>query len=127
MRRRVLDESKFQMLQNNRERQMVMRRDWKTTALFVPALLLAGASALAQAPQAPNPAATMTPVTDAVLRDPPAADWLMWRRTYNGWGYSPLDQINKDNGKDLRPGGPGSKTPSPTERTPGVTQGGAFI
>ena len=25
------------------------------------------------------------------------ADWLMWRRTYNGWGYSPLDQINRDN------------------------------
>ena len=63
---------------------MTMRRDWKTTALFVPALLLAGASAMAQAPQAPNPAAALTPVTDAMLRDPPAADWLMWRRTYNG-------------------------------------------
>ena len=38
-----------------------------------------------------------------MLRDPPAADWLMWRRTYNGWGYSPLDQINKDNVKNLQP------------------------
>ena len=28
----------------------------------------------------------------------------MWRRTYNGWGYSPLDQINKDNVKDLQVG-----------------------
>jgi hypothetical protein len=52
---------------------MLVRRNWKTTALFVPALLLAGASAMAQAPQATNPAAAMTPVTDAVLRDPPAA------------------------------------------------------
>ena len=26
----------------------------------------------------------------------------MWRRTYDGWGYSPLDQINKDNVKDLQ-------------------------
>jgi len=38
-----------------------------------------------------------TPVTDAMLQDPPAEDWLMWRRTLNSWGYSPLDQINKDN------------------------------
>ena len=28
----------------------------------------------------------------------------MWRRTYNGWGYSPLDQINKDNVKNLQVG-----------------------
>jgi len=104
-----------------------MRRDWKTTALFVPALLLAGASAFAQAPQAPNPAATMTPVTDAMLRDPPAADWLMWRRTYNGWGYSPLDQINKDNVKDLRPVWTWSMTPGPTETTPIVHDGVLFI
>ncbi len=26
----------------------------------------------------------------------------MWRRTLNGWGYSPLDQINRDNVADLR-------------------------
>ena len=26
----------------------------------------------------------------------------MWRRTYNGWGYSPLDQINRDTVSDLR-------------------------
>ena len=80
------------------------RRNWKTTVLIVPALLLAGASALAQAPQAANPIAGLTPVTDAMLRNPPASDWLMWRRTYNGWGYSPLDQINKDNVKDLQAG-----------------------
>ena len=64
---------------------MSMRRDWKTTVLFMPALLLAGAFAMAQAPQAANPATSLTPVTDAMLRDPPASDWLMWRRTYDGW------------------------------------------
>ena len=106
---------------------MTMRRDWKTTVLFVPALLLAGAAAMAQAPQAPNPAAALTPVTDAMLRDPPAADWLMWRRTYNGWGYSPLDQINKDNVKDLRPVWTWSLTPGPTETTPIVHDGVLFI
>ena len=41
------------------------------------------------------------PVTDAMLQDPAAADWLMWRRTLNGWGYSPLDQINRSNVGDL--------------------------
>ncbi len=106
---------------------MVMRRDWKTTALVLPALLLAGAPAMAQAPQAANPAAAMTAVTDAVLRDPPAADWLMWRRTYDGWGYSPLDQINKDNVKDLRPVWTWSLTPGPTETTPIVHDGVLFV
>ena len=51
---------------------------------------------LAQAPDA------FTPVTDAMLQSPDADDWLMWRRTLNGWGYSPLDQIDRDNVNDLR-------------------------
>src|SRR5260370_24824027 len=127
MHRRVREESKLRTLQNNRERHMSMRRDWKTTALFGPAGLLAGAAAMAQAPQAPNPPAALTPVTDAMLRDPPASDWLMWRRTYNGWGYSPLDQINKDNVKDLRPVWTWSMTPGPTETTPIVHDGVLFI
>jgi PQQ-dependent dehydrogenase (methanol/ethanol family) len=38
-----------------------------------------------------------TPVTDAMLKNPAPGDWLMWRRTLNGWGYSPLDQVNKGN------------------------------
>jgi alcohol dehydrogenase (cytochrome c) len=104
-----------------------MRRDWKTSASLLPALLLAGTAAMAQAPQAPNPAAAMTPVTDAMLRDPPPSDWLMWRRTYNGWGYSPLDQINKDNVKELRPVWTWSMTPGPTETTPLVHDGVLFI
>ena len=29
-------------------------------------------------------------------------EWLMWRRTLDGWGYSPLDQVNQDNVGDLR-------------------------
>ena len=42
------------------------------------------------------------PVTDAMLEDPAPGDWLTWRRTPNGWGYSPLDQVNRDNVSDLR-------------------------
>ena len=37
------------------------------------------------------------PVTAALLRDPPAGDWLNFRRTYDGWGYSPLDEISAAN------------------------------
>ena len=42
------------------------------------------------------------PVTDEMLRDPDPADWLMYRRTYDGWGHSPLAQINRDNVPELR-------------------------
>ena len=51
--------------------------------------------ATAQAPAAP-------PVTDAMLQAPSPDDWLMWRRTLDGWGYSPLDQITRDNVDDLQ-------------------------
>ena len=43
-----------------------------------------------------------TPVTDAMLQNPAPGDWLMWRRTLDGWGYSPLDQIDRTNVGDLR-------------------------
>src|SRR5688572_16105830 len=42
------------------------------------------------------------PVTDAMLEKPDPADWLMWRRTLDGWGYSPLDQINRNNVAQLK-------------------------
>jgi alcohol dehydrogenase (cytochrome c) len=104
---------------------MSVRRDWRSTVLSLPVVLLAGAPALAQAPQAPVNA--LTPVTDATLRNPPASDWLMWRRTYDGYGYSPLDQINKDNVKNLQPAWTWSLTPGATETTPIVHDGVLFI
>ena len=42
------------------------------------------------------------PVTDAMLQDPDPADWLNWRRTLDGWGYSPLDQIDRENAHRLQ-------------------------
>ena len=38
-----------------------------------------------------------TPVSDELLRNPPAEDWLTWRRTRDNQGYSPLDQVGPDN------------------------------
>ena len=46
---------------------------------------------------------TYTPVTDERLRSADANDWLMYRRTYDSWGYSPLDQITTANVADLVP------------------------
>ncbi len=43
-----------------------------------------------------------SPVTLEMLRQPPAADWLSWRRTLDGQGYSPLDQVNKENVSQLK-------------------------
>ena len=37
------------------------------------------------------------PVSEAVLLHPDDADWPNWRRTLDGWGYSPLKQINIEN------------------------------
>ena len=45
---------------------------------------------------------TLFPSPDAMLEDPAPGDWLMWRRTLDGWGYSPLDQITRDNVDELR-------------------------
>ena len=42
------------------------------------------------------------PVTEEMLRDPPPGEWLMSRRTYASWAYSPLDQIHKRNVGELR-------------------------
>jgi alcohol dehydrogenase (cytochrome c) len=42
-------------------------------------------------------------VTDARLLNPEPENWLMYRRTYDSWGYSPLDQINTLNAKKLGP------------------------
>ena len=42
------------------------------------------------------------PVTDEMLRNPSPNDWLAWRGTHRSQGYSPLDQINRDNVRDLQ-------------------------
>jgi alcohol dehydrogenase (cytochrome c) len=42
------------------------------------------------------------PVTEQRLLHPADGDWLMIRRTYDGWGYSPLDQITPANAGRLK-------------------------
>jgi alcohol dehydrogenase (cytochrome c) len=44
-----------------------------------------------------------SPVSEERLKNPEPQNWLMYRRTYDGQGYSPLDKINASNVKDLVP------------------------
>ena len=50
-------------------------------------------------PPAPLPAVLQNykPVTAERLKNPEDANWPMIRRTYNGWGYSPLSEISPAN------------------------------
>ena len=71
----------------------------RCAALPAAVLLLATAGSVAAQSSADT---EFVPVTDAMLQNPADGDWLMWRRTLDGWGYSPLDQIDRDNVGDLR-------------------------
>jgi alcohol dehydrogenase (cytochrome c) len=46
---------------------------------------------------------TYSPVTQERLEKPEPGNWLTVRGNYQGWGYSPLDQINAENVKELVP------------------------
>ena len=67
------------------------------------------------------------PVTDAMLQDPPAEDWLNWRRTLDGQGHSPLDQITPDNVGDLRLVWSWALRTGPQQTTPLVHDGVLFV
>lgn len=71
---------------------------------FIPSLALSIVFALFQSTLQAQPLeeSEFPAVTDAMLNNPPAEDWLMFRRTLNGWGYSPLTEIDKSNVADLR-------------------------
>ena len=62
--------------------------------------LLTAAVLLSPIGHAQRPA-SVTPVTDQRLLNPEPQNWLMFRRSYNGWGYSPLDKITRGNVKNL--------------------------
>jgi alcohol dehydrogenase (cytochrome c) len=63
----------------------------KGRALAITIVCLAAVETVSSA----EPPQAFEPVTDAMLRHPNPADWLMWRRTLDSWGFSPLDQIDR--------------------------------
>ena len=56
-------------------------------------------------PAGPEPIdrfADYTPVTEEMLANPAPENWLTWRRSHDGQGYSPLRQIDTGNVDELR-------------------------
>ncbi len=69
-------------------------------------------------PEAANRLSRSSPVTDELLESPSPNDWLSWRRTRDGLGFSPLSRIDKRNVGSLQlawslslPAGPNTATP----------------
>lgn len=70
-----------------------------TTALFLGAVVLSGTALPAMAQSAID---SLPPVTSEMLANPPAGDWVSYGQNTLNWRFSPLDQINKENVKDLQ-------------------------
>ncbi len=72
---------------------------------FVAGIGLGQSQTQPPAPPVPMPAVLRDylPVSAERLANPEDGNWLSIRRTYDGWGYSPLDQITTGNVKSLRP------------------------
>ena len=79
----------------------MLRGGWVVRSALVATIALLTVESRPAAQQTQS-ADRFVPVTDARLQNPPPADWLMWRRTLDGWGYSPLDQVDRDNVGELR-------------------------
>ena len=68
------------------------------TMMALAALVLVTALAV----RAQEKSRRFVPVTDAMLQKPDPANWMMWRRTLDSWGYSPLNQVNRGNVSQLK-------------------------
>jgi PQQ-dependent dehydrogenase (methanol/ethanol family) len=82
---------------------------------------------LAYVASAQSPAQAPRPVTNRELLEPNPADWLMWRRTLNSWGYSPLKQIDKSNAGRLQLVWTRGMGPGIQEGTPLVRDGVMYL
>jgi alcohol dehydrogenase (cytochrome c) len=67
------------------------------------------------------------PVTDAMLKAPKPEDWLTYRGNHKGWGYSQLEQINKQNVKNLQLVWSRVMEPGLNEMTPIVYDGIMYL
>ena len=96
--------------------------------LLTLAVLLAIVGPALRETRAQQQARRYVPVTDAILQKPSPNDWPMWRRTVDGWGYSPLNQINRNNVSQLRMAWTrGMVTGGSQESTPLVYDGVMYV
>lgn len=66
-------------------------------------------------------------VSESELANPDAADWTYWRRTPQSHGFTPLDQINTDNVKNLSLEWAWGMAPGRSQPAPLVRDGIIFI
>jgi alcohol dehydrogenase (cytochrome c) len=101
-----------------------------TMSLLTAAALLCALS-LTGAAQAPTRTARTVPnfvtLTDQLLRTPKPEDWVIHRGNYQSWGYSPLDQINKSNVKNLQLVWSRAMEPGINQMTPLVYNGVMYL
>jgi len=88
---------------------------------------LAAGVTLPPAPKKTNPLDKITPVTDTLVQNPPAGEWLTWRRGFDYQGFSPLKQIAKSNVNTLRVAWTWTLSPGANEATPLVHDGVMFL
>jgi len=93
-----------------------------------------GFSFMAFSPYAARPAVEQprslddfTPVSDASISDPPASDWLTWRRGYDAHGFSPLDEIDRGNVDEIRLAWSWTMPSGSNENVPLVRDGSMFV
>jgi alcohol dehydrogenase (cytochrome c) len=70
---------------------------------------------------------TYSPVTHERLLAPEPRNWLLIRRTYDGWGYSPLDQIDSANVANLRPAWTFATSVNGGHQSPPIVNDGVMI
>jgi alcohol dehydrogenase (cytochrome c) len=71
--------------------------------------------------------AALSPVSEAMLRNPPPGDWLSYRRTDDAQGFSPLHQIDRNNASRLTLAWAGSLASGTNGITPLVHDGVIFV
>mgnify|MGYP001181590029 FL=1 len=99
----------------------------KVTPMAHRFLLAASLAVMFGTPPAAAQLVNVTPVTDATLTNPPETDWLHWRRTQDGWGYSPIDQITRENVGQLQMAWSWALEPGVQQTTPLVRDGVMYV
>src|SRR5690606_2883162 len=101
-------------------RRMSMKINLLGASLIVLGALALSGPAMAQM-------ADFQPVTDDDILNPAPEDWIHWRNTLDGWGYSQLDQITAENVGNLDYAWGWAMEPGSQETTPIVHDGIMYL
>lgn len=94
---------------------------------LLPLLAASAVFAAVSAPAFSQQLSDYKPVSDSMLNNPAPGDWLRWRRDNRADGYSPLEDINRDNVQDLRLAWAWAMQSGEQEQEPVVYQGIMFL